>query len=102
MKKKLIFLDIDGTLVGFDGKMPESTKNALNAAVDAGHSLVISTGRLAAQVYPWLFDMARFDGFISSSGANIKWKGERIAGRFWSCDDINAFLRALKPLGAAI
>ena len=102
MTKKLIFLDIDGTLVGFDGKMPGSTKTALSRAVEAGHSLVISTGRLAAQVYPWLFDAARFDGFISSSGSNIKWKGKRVAGRFWSDKDIAAFRKTADPLGAAV
>ena len=30
---KLIFLDIDGTMVGFDGKRPELTREVLNRAV---------------------------------------------------------------------
>lgn len=102
MRSKLIFLDIDGTLVGFDGKMPESTRAVLGRAVEKGHHLIVSTGRLAAQVYPWLFEKAIFDGFISSSGANIKWKGEQVACNFWSHDQVKRFCEAAASVGAAV
>lgn len=101
-RKKLIFLDIDGTLVDFNATMPESTREALNRATDAGHMLVINTGRLAAQVYPWIFDKARFDGFISSSGANIRWKGERVCLECWSEGQIAKFRDVCNSVGAAI
>lgn len=102
MSKKLIFLDIDGTLVDFDAKMPESTIRVLEAAVKAGHSLIVSTGRLAAQVYPWLFEKADFDGFISSSGANVRWKGERVACICWSREQIKRFKDVASSVGAAV
>ncbi len=99
---KLIFLDIDGTMVGFDGKMPESTREVLNRAVSEGHHLVVSTGRLAAQVYPWLFGKAKFDGFISSSGANVKWMGKNVACRFWSTEQVRRFCEVSESVGAAV
>ena len=34
MKKKIIFLDIDGTLMDFDGKLPVTAKKALLKAED--------------------------------------------------------------------
>lgn len=102
MNRKLIFLDIDGTMVDFKTRMPETTQRVLKLAVDAGHSLVINTGRLAAQVYPWIFEKAHFDGFISSSGANILWKGEHIGCRFWSHEQVSTFCEAALSVGAAV
>ena len=54
MNTKYLFLDIDGTLVGFDGVMPSSALEALKKAHENGHKLVICTGRQLSQVYPWL------------------------------------------------
>ena len=41
MNTKYLFLDIDGTLVGFDGVMPSSASEALKKAHENGHKLVI-------------------------------------------------------------
>ena len=43
MEKKIIFLDIDGTLMDFDGQLPESAKMALYQAKAEGHRLVLCT-----------------------------------------------------------
>jgi hydroxymethylpyrimidine pyrophosphatase-like HAD family hydrolase len=45
MEKKLIFLDVDGTLVGHDGKVPASAREACQKAKENGHLLCIATGR---------------------------------------------------------
>ena len=50
MNTKYLFLDIDGTLVGFDGVMPSSASEALKKAHENGHKLVICTGRQLSQV----------------------------------------------------
>ena len=42
---KILFFDIDGTLVGFDGKMSESTKLALREARKNGHKIFLWTMR---------------------------------------------------------
>ncbi|NCC00515.1 MAG: HAD family hydrolase [Clostridia bacterium] len=68
---KIIFLDVDGTLVDFDGRMPESAKEALNQAREAGHHLVLCTGRLKSQIYPEVLHM-KFDGIIASAGAYVE------------------------------
>lgn len=44
-RPKLVALDIDGTLVDFDGVMPDSVRVAVRRVVDAGVPVVISTGR---------------------------------------------------------
>ena len=45
MTKKLIFFDIDGTLMDFDKKIPESTKTVIQNLREKGHDVAIATGR---------------------------------------------------------
>lgn len=71
MKTKVLFLDIDGTLVDFQGKIPESAKEALIRAKERGHHPVLCTGRTRFQVYPWLLDYG-FDGLITGAGAQVE------------------------------
>ncbi|MBQ8509710.1 MAG: HAD family hydrolase [Clostridia bacterium] len=75
---KYIFLDIDGTLVDFDNTMPDSAREALLAAQKNGHKIFLCTGRLSAQIYPWLLEAIPFDGIISSSGANVICGGKSV------------------------
>lgn len=89
MNKKYIFLDIDGTLVNFDGKMPDSSFEALKKARQNGHELVICTGRQLSQVYPWLLEKARFDGLIVSGGAMVIRNGETIFHNCFSSEELS-------------
>ena len=77
MKKKVIFLDIDGTLIGYDGKMPESTKGAIRQAVANGHHLVICSGRSKFQVDPSFFELG-FQGVVGAAGAYVEINGTEI------------------------
>ena len=51
-RPKLVALDIDGTLVDFDGVLPGSVRMAVQRIIDAGVPVVMSTGRswMATQV----------------------------------------------------
>jgi Cof subfamily protein (haloacid dehalogenase superfamily) len=71
MKTKYVFLDIDGTLVGYDSKIPESALMALKAAKANGHKMIICSGRPLYMVYPELLSAIEFDGIISSGGACV-------------------------------
>ena len=75
MDKKTIFLDIDGTIMTFQGEMPESAKQALMLAKEAGHSLVLCSGRTKSEIYPELLAMD-FDGIIGAAGAYVEHRGE--------------------------
>lgn len=66
--QKIIFMDIDGTLVGFDGKIPDSTIEALKIAKQKGHQLVICSGRSRFQIDRQLVRYG-FDGIVGASGA---------------------------------
>lgn len=78
MNTKYIFLDIDGTLVGYDSKMPTSALAALKAAQANGHKIIIASGRAVSVIYPDLLKAINFDGIIASSGACLVCDGEVI------------------------
>ena len=56
MDRKIIFLDVDGTLVDCEGKLPDSAARAVRQARENGHRVYICTGRSRAEVYPYLWD----------------------------------------------
>lgn len=66
-EQKLIFLDIDGTLLP-PGEMvaPDSAIAAVRRAQAAGHKVFLCTGRNYRMTAP-LLDLG-FDGFVCSAG----------------------------------
>jgi len=77
VNQKIIFLDIDGTLVDFDMQMPRSTSLALKKAKENGHKIALCTGRSVLDIYPWLLDFG-FDGIVASAGAYIENDGKLV------------------------
>ena len=53
MDKKMIFLDLDGTLLNDKKELPEINKKAIEAAVEAGHKVLICTGRPLCRGMTW-------------------------------------------------
>lgn len=64
---KIIFLDVDGTLVDYENKLPASAVTAIRQARSNGHRVYICTGRSRAEVYPELWDIG-LDGMIGGNG----------------------------------
>lgn len=73
--KRLVFLDVDGTLLDHNQELPESAHRALTAAVDAGNELVMCTGRARPEIYPFLWN-AGFSGLVGCNGAYGEMAGE--------------------------
>ena len=70
MKKKVVFLDIDGTLLLRDGSLPASAKAALELARQNGHEMVLCTGRSASQLRP-VTKLTDFDGVVCAAGTQV-------------------------------
>jgi len=68
---KIIFLDVDGTLVDYGNKAPESAVTAVRKARENGHRVYFCTGRSKAEVYPELWDIG-FDGMIGGNGSYVE------------------------------
>jgi len=76
--EKIIFLDIDGTLIDYTQKLPDSAREAIHLAQARGHKLLISTGRSKPAIYPWLFELG-FDGMIAGAGAYAEFGGKIVS-----------------------
>lgn len=50
MSRKIIFLDVDGTLVDYDNRIPESAIQAIRQARGNGHLIYVCTGRSKAEM----------------------------------------------------
>ncbi|WNS77006.1 Cof-type HAD-IIB family hydrolase [Bacillus sp. DTU_2020_1000418_1_SI_GHA_SEK_038] len=75
--KKIVFFDIDGTLLDSDKQLPKSTKHALEQLKDNGVFVAIATGRA-----PFMFDRLRkeldIDSFVSFNGQYVVFENEVI------------------------
>lgn len=80
MPNKIIFLDIDMTLVGRRGTIPESAARAVVAARTAGNRVYACTGRCKAEMYQPIWDMG-LDGMIGGNGAYVEDAGEVVYDR---------------------
>ena len=78
MNRKLIFFDIDGTIIPEDtGVIPESTKEAIKKAKENGHLVFINTGRTFSGITQPIFDL-EFNGYVCGCGTHIYFDGKKI------------------------
>lgn len=78
MERKIIFFDIDGTLLSeVTGEIPKSAIEAIHKAQKNGHLAVINTGRTAPLLEQELIDIG-FDAYICGCGTKIICHGETI------------------------
>ena len=81
MKQKIVFFDIDGTLITEDGNqtLPESTVYAIQELRRRGHLAFINSGRTLFNVIeqPYILRIG-FDGYVCACGAHILYRGEHL------------------------
>ena len=80
---KIIFLDVDGTLVNYENHIPESAVKAIRKARKNGHKVYICTGRSKAEVYPELWEIG-LDGMIGGNGSYVEHAGEIVFHKTFS------------------
>lgn len=77
MGDKVIFFDIDGTILDHQKKIPASTREAIERLKEEGHYVAIATGRA-----PFMFEEIRneldIDSFVSYNGQFVVFEGEVI------------------------
>ena len=96
--KKLIFLDIDGTLTPAGSNVPpESALKAIRGAQAKGHKVFLCTGRNRGMLAPVL--KYGFDGFIGSAGGFIMVDGQVIYDQPMDHEQFELALNALHESG---
>ncbi|MGB7999388.1 MAG: Cof-type HAD-IIB family hydrolase [Anaerobacillus sp.] len=96
--EKIVFFDIDGTLLDHDKQIPESTRNALKTLTAKGIHVAIATGRA-----PFMFAELRkdlgIDTFISFNGQYVMHNDEIVLTNPLSKDEITSLEDAAKEKG---
>ena len=78
MKKKYIFLDLDGTIIDHkSNSVPKSTKKAIQKLQENGHEVIISTGRPPSLFYGIEKEL-NIDSYIAANGRIVVYKGKTI------------------------
>ncbi|OBZ17291.1 MULTISPECIES: Cof-type HAD-IIB family hydrolase [Bacillales] len=75
MTKKLVFFDIDGTLVDHAKKIPASTEQAIAELREAGHDIVIATGRGPFMLKP-ISEALNIHSYVSFNGSYVVYNDE--------------------------
>ena len=73
--KYLIFLDIDGTVMA-DGEIHQRTVDAVRAAREKGHKVLINTGRSYDVIQPEVLEKVKPSGIVAGLGAWIYLDGK--------------------------
>ncbi|MEZ7559025.1 Cof-type HAD-IIB family hydrolase [Streptococcus sp. 27098_8_148] len=75
MMSKIIFLDVDGTIVDYDNHIPNSARQAIRKARENGHLVYVCTGRSKAEMPDDIWNIG-FDGMIGGNGSYVEHKGQ--------------------------
>ncbi|MFZ7333695.1 Cof-type HAD-IIB family hydrolase [Streptococcus pluranimalium] len=84
--EKIIFLDVDGTLVDYNNRIPESAVKAIRLAREKGHKVYVCTGRSRAEMQPEIWDIG-IDGMIGGNGSYVEDNEEVVMHQLISKDD---------------
>ena len=95
---KLLFIDVDGTLVDYENRLPDSAVEAIRKARANGHRVYISTGRSKAEVYPPLWEIG-LDGMIGGNGSYVESNGEVVLHRLITADQCRRIVDWLHSRG---
>lgn len=93
--KKLLLFDVDGTLINYDGYLPQSTVLGIRLARRNGHYAFIVTGRSRAHIEKEILDIG-FDGFICGNGAYIEVHDKIIKERTLNDNDVRCIVDYLE------
>ena len=86
---KIIFLDVDGTLVDYHNRIPDSAVVAIRKARENGHLVYVCTGRSRAEMQPELWEIG-LDGMIGGNGSYVEHHGQVIMHQLISKEDAKA------------
>lgn len=85
--KKIIFIDVDGTLVKEDQSLPLKNIEAVQRARANGHKVFLSTGRSKAEIFENILAIG-FDGYICAGGGYAEVDSKTLFHKKVSTDDV--------------
>ena len=88
--RKILFLDVDGTLIDYQTIMPESAGRAVDQARANGHLVYICTGCSKAEILQR--DLCELDGMIGANGGYVEDHGEVILHQSIPVQDVRTIV----------
>lgn len=101
MKYKIVFFDIDGTLINTKSKIPASTKRAVAELQRNGVITVIATGRPIYEAKK-IMEEVQIENIISTNGGQVNINGERIINETVKQEVVEEILSKAYGLGAGV
>ena len=95
--KKVLFFDIDGTLLNSELKIPEGVKRELKRLKEDGHYLFVASGRPLAFISNQIID-AGFNGFVLCNGAHVELNHEIIYENRIPYEKVNDLMKMLESV----
>lgn len=85
INKKLIFLDVDGTLIDYKAQTPPSAKEAIDIARKNGHKVFICTGCSKFEIEKR--DIPEIDGMVLANGGYVETDNKILLHKSLTIDD---------------
>lgn len=83
---KIVFLDVDGTLINYEAKCPESAAKAVALARANGNKVYICTGCSKAEIEQR--DLPELDGMIGANGGYVEDDGKVVMHQAFTVDQV--------------
>lgn len=97
MRRKLIFFDIDGTIMEeSSGIILPSTVSSIKKARENGHYVIINTGRTDYLLEKEIKEMIGFDGYLLGCGTSIKFQEKNLLHQTISQEIANKVIKELR------
>ena len=90
--RKLVFFDVDGTLMTRKNYLPSSTKQAIQELQKNGHIPVISTGRPPEMLIP-VAEELNIGSYISLNGQHVVVEGKTIYSNVLPTDTLEQLIK---------
>ena len=97
---KILLIDIDGTLVDYDNRLPASAVDAIRRARANGHRVYLCSGRSKAENKQEIWDIG-IDGYIGGNGSYVESEGEVVLHQLITADQCRRIVDWLDGRGLA-
>lgn len=87
LRRRAVFLDVDGTIMQDGTYIPPSTAAAIRAARERGHLVLLSTGRSVKELDDALLALG-FDGAVTNGGGFGAVGDELVVSRLLTADEV--------------
>jgi hydroxymethylpyrimidine pyrophosphatase-like HAD family hydrolase len=87
----LVALDIDGTLIGYDGGLSPAVRDAVAAVQGAGHHVVLSSGRSLIAMTPVAELLGITTGWMVCSNGAVTVRLDPSLPHGWELDEVRTF-----------